>query len=119
MTTSWASLTNFQRTDLLMFSVSGNAATIEILVDGQSVEVPQGVSVAAALLLEGVVPFRYSKVDQSPRAPYCLMGVCAECLVTINDKPGQFACQIVVQQGMRINRKLPPGSASVVCGNAD
>ena len=80
--------------------------TVEIIVDGQAIPVPQDISVASALLLVGAVPFRYSQVDQLPRAPYCLMGVCAECLVTINDEPGQFACQTVVQPGMRVERNL-------------
>lgn len=95
---------NFLQTDLPMFKTASDVEKIEIAVDGKSTMVPKNVSVAAALLLAEAIPFRYSKVDQSPRAPYCLMGVCAECLVTINDEPGQFACQTNVQPGMRINR---------------
>lgn len=89
-----------------MFKSAVDVEMVEIVIDGQSKAVPQGISVAAALLLVEAVPFRHSKVDQSPRAPYCLMGVCAECLVTINDESGQFACQTTVQSGMRVDRGL-------------
>lgn len=98
---------NFLQADLLMFETAFDIEKIEIVVDGKSYMVPKDVSVAAALLLTEAVPFRYSKVDKSPRAPFCLMGVCAECLVTINEEPGQFACQTTVQSGMRIERSLP------------
>gem|GEM_PF-859990 len=102
---------SFQQSDLQMFKVPApnsleSSETVVILIDGQSVQVPRGVSVAAALLLTDIMPFRHSRVDQSPRAPYCLMGVCAECLLSINGLPGQFACQITVQDGMRIDRDL-------------
>lgn len=89
-----------------MFKTAADVNLIEITVDGQNRSVPEGASVAAALLLTEAVPFRYSLVDQSPRAPYCLMGVCAECLVTIDDQPGQFACRTIVQPGMRVDRSL-------------
>ena len=102
---------SFQQSDLQMFKVPApnsleSSETVVILIDGQSVQVPRGVSVAAALLVTDIMPFRHSRVDQSPRAPYCLMGVCAECLLSINGLPGQFACQITVQDGMRIDRDL-------------
>ncbi len=97
---------SFPQAGLVMFKTVCDNEKVEIFVDEQCSSVPEGVSVAAALLLLDAIPLRHSKVDQSPRAPYCLMGVCAECLVTIDGKPGQFACQTVVQSGMRIDRAL-------------
>jgi len=85
-----------------------NLDTIELTVDGQSYRVPDGVSVAAALLLLDLTPFRVSPVDQSARAPYCLMGVCCECLVDINGVSAQLACQVTVEPGMRVSRRLCP-----------
>ncbi|MCT7655478.1 (2Fe-2S)-binding protein [Oceanimonas sp. NS1] len=38
-----------------------------------------------------------------PRAPYCMMGVCFGCELTIDDKPGVRACMTRVRPGMRID----------------
>ena len=36
------------------------------------------------------------------RAPYCMMGVCFECLVTIDGVGNRQACLIPVSAGMRV-----------------
>ena len=85
-----------------MFKTSITDDVIEIEIDTTTVVVPVGISLAAALLLSDRIPFRYSQADGSARAPYCMMGVCAECLVTINEEPNQFSCQRRVESGMRV-----------------
>ena len=72
---------------------------------------PAGVSVAAALLAGGVHDFRSSVVSQTPRAPYCMMGVCFECLVEIDGVPARQSCLIQVQDGMQIRRQI--GAADI------
>lgn len=37
-----------------------------------------------------------------PRGPYCMMGVCFDCLVTIDGTGNQQGCQIRVRPGMRV-----------------
>jgi len=90
-----------------MFQITERTTTerLDIVVDGIVYSVPTGISVAAALLLHDIVPFRLSTVANSPRAPYCLMGVCCECLVAINGDLGQLSCQVVVEEGMKICRQ--------------
>jgi aerobic-type carbon monoxide dehydrogenase small subunit (CoxS/CutS family) len=39
----------------------------------------------------------------SPRAPYCMMGACFECLVEIDGVPSRQSCLVTVQDGMRIH----------------
>jgi predicted molibdopterin-dependent oxidoreductase YjgC len=73
----------------------------EIRVNGRAIEVPEGTSVAAAVLAAGEWRFRTS-VTGEPRAALCGMGVCFECRVTINDQPHCRSCQIVVEPGMTI-----------------
>jgi len=41
-------------------------------------------------------------VDGAPRAPYCMMGVCFECLVTIDGVGSRQACLVRVAEGMRV-----------------
>jgi len=75
--------------------------TVSILVDGRLLEVPEGITVAAALLNAGEDAFGES-VTGAPRGPVCAMGICFECRVTIDGAPGQRACLERVAPGMRV-----------------
>ena len=78
------------------------ARSVRIEVDGRPVQARQGESVAAALLVAGCVPLRHTPLSGAPRAPVCMMGVCFECLVEIDDQPNVQACMVSVRDGMRI-----------------
>ncbi|MDB5808487.1 MAG: sarcosine oxidase subunit alpha [Betaproteobacteria bacterium] len=82
------------------------AATVGMLINGTPFRAPAGCTVAAALLLAGITPTRTTPINESPRAPYCMMGVCFECLVEIDGAPNQQSCLVPVAEGMRINRQL-------------
>lgn len=83
--------------------------TVHITFDGKDVESPAGISVAAAVLGHAHAGHTCNHpVDGSPRAPYCLMGVCFECLMEINGKPDVQSCLVNVEEGMIINRQLNP-----------
>ena len=74
-----------------------------IYLDGRTTTVERGSTVAAAMLNAGVSVFRES-VSGEPRAPLCGMGVCYECMVTI-DGQRELSCQTLCQQGMRITTR--------------
>ena len=59
-------------------------------------------SVAAAMLAAGIDHCRTTPVSGAPRAPYCMMGVCFDCLVTIDGVGNRQACLVRVREGMRI-----------------
>ncbi|MBA1159271.1 (2Fe-2S)-binding protein [Microvirga sp. Marseille-Q2068] len=80
--------------------------TVTITFEGNSFTVPAGISVAAALLAGGVRDFRSSVVGQVPRAPYCMMGVCFECLVEIDGVPARQSCLVPVRDGMQVKRQV-------------
>ncbi len=82
-------------------------ARITICFEGQTIEVRANDSVAAALIASGITTTRASAVSHSPRGPYCMMGVCFECLVNINGMPNQQACMVTVSEGMQIKRMGP------------
>ncbi|MGC1547557.1 MAG: 2Fe-2S iron-sulfur cluster-binding protein [Rhodanobacter sp.] len=71
-----------------------------VVINGQSVEVVAGASVAAAMAQLGV-PFRRS-VTGEWRAPLCGMGVCFECRVQIDGMALQRACMVPVREGMQV-----------------
>ncbi|MBP2300669.1 (2Fe-2S)-binding protein [Azospirillum picis] len=100
-----------------LFSIPHTAVvkTVTIIIDGKSLTVPDGISVAAALLAGGVRDFRSTVVGKAPRAPYCMMGVCFECLIEIDGVPARQSCLVPVRDGMRIRRQ--DGAADLVTAN--
>lgn len=70
--------------------------------DGNALSGRQGDTVAAALLGNAIEACRTSVVSGSPRAPYCMMGVCFECLVTIDGVGNRQGCLVLLAEGMRI-----------------
>lgn len=79
--------------------------TVPVVLDGQTVSLPAGMSVAAGLLGIGEIISRISPSSKKPCSPHCLMGVCYECLMEINGVKRQ-ACMTEVEEGMEINRYL-------------
>jgi len=84
------------------FRTLGEGPRVRITVDGAPLDVPADTSVAAALLAGGVVCTRTTPVSGAPRAPYCMMGVCFECLVEIDGRPNRQACLCAVAAGMQV-----------------
>jgi len=79
-----------------------DGATVAVSIDGKPVRARAGDSVAAALLAAGLEHCRTTPVSGSPRAPYCMMGVCFDCLVTIDGAGNRQGCMVRVEEGMRI-----------------
>jgi len=76
--------------------------------EGRELLAPEGVSLAAALLANGETVFRESPVTGAARGPFCLMGLCFECLVQIDGQPGRQACMANVAEGMEVRRQRRP-----------
>ena len=83
---------------------SGQA--VALTVDGRPVTARAGDTVAAALLASGIDRCRTTPVTGAPRAPYCLMGVCFDCLVTIDGVGSRQACLVPVHEGMTVETQL-------------
>jgi len=82
---------------------------IEIIVDGRSVPAFPGESVAAALLATGKRAFRTTARRDEPRGAYCGIGICFDCVMTVDGQPNVRACQTRVRPGMRIETQLGHG----------
>lgn len=87
-------------------STGTGTGTVTVTFDGKALRVPKGASVAAALLAAGVERFRATPVSGAPRAPYCMMGVCFECLVEIDGVANRQSCLVPVAEGMAIRSQL-------------
>lgn len=85
--------------------INDSGIRVELFVDGNPVIARKGDTVAAALLLAGTDYFRTTPVTGAKRSPFCMMGVCFDCLVKIDGVGNQQACMIAVQAGMRVERQ--------------
>jgi D-hydroxyproline dehydrogenase subunit gamma len=85
--------------------------TVTVTVEGKPFAVTAGDSVAAAVFAAGFDHTRTSPISGFRRAPYCMMGVCFECLVEIDGVPNQQACMTPVREGMHI--KLQKGARGI------
>jgi sarcosine oxidase subunit alpha len=79
---------------------------VAITVDGKAVHASSGDTVAAALLAAGIDHCRTTPVTGAPRAPYCLMGVCFDCLVSIDGVGSRQACLVPVREGMKVETQV-------------
>lgn len=77
-----------------------SSAKVSLTVNGKSIEVAEGTSIAAAVMMAGE-PCRYS-VEGEARAPLCGMGICMECRVTVNGVANQRSCQLICAPGMEV-----------------
>ena len=100
-----------------MFKRMNNAITrpktVRLTIDGKEIVASQADTVAAAMLLAGFAYTRITPVEEKRRAPYCMMGICFDCMVEINGIPNQRACQILVQEGMRVKIQVKEGSLNI------
>lgn len=87
--------------DLRISSVL-HGVKIKIFVNGKACTAYEGESVHAALLAAGYRVLRKTPKTHQPRGLFCGMGVCYDCLVTINGAPNRRACMIQVMDRMEI-----------------
>jgi len=84
----------------------------EVTVDGVAVRVPAGQTVAAVLIAEGYQGWRRTRRLGQWRGLSCGIGVCFDCLVTLNGSPGVRACLVDARPGDEIITEEGSGFAS-------
>lgn len=83
--------------------------SVTVTVNGEPLTAYDGETVATALIAAGLHPFRRDKAGR-PRAPYCNMGVCYDCLVYVRADDGwrrQRACMTPVRPDMIVLTESP------------
>jgi predicted molibdopterin-dependent oxidoreductase YjgC len=76
--------------------------SIEVTIDGQKVHAYEGELVSTVLMAEGISIFARKHTTGRPSGLYCGMGMCYECLVTINGVSNIRACQTFAADQMVI-----------------
>ncbi|MGW1197147.1 (2Fe-2S)-binding protein [Streptomyces sp. NPDC002536] len=80
---------------------------LTVHVDGAPHPARPGQTVAAVLLSTGRVSWRETRHGGRPRGVFCGIGVCYDCLVTVNGLAGVRACRREVREGDRIETASP------------
>jgi hypothetical protein len=70
-----------------------------ITFNGKPVAHEDGQTIAAALIASGVRSWRTTRHSGRPRGVFCGIGVCFDCLVTVNGATSQRACLVVARDG--------------------
>lgn len=81
--------------------IPGAAVTLQ--VNGQPLPARRGQTVAAAMLAAGQRVLRHTRRAGKPRGLFCAMGVCFDCVMTIDGKAGVRACMTRVEDGMQVS----------------
>ncbi|HEX3779460.1 MAG TPA: (2Fe-2S)-binding protein [Pseudonocardiaceae bacterium] len=72
---------------------------MNVRVDGVTVQVRPGQTVAAVLIGLGRTSWRTTRGSGRPRGVFCGIGVCFDCLVVVNGIADVRACQRIVENG--------------------
>jgi aerobic-type carbon monoxide dehydrogenase small subunit (CoxS/CutS family) len=75
-----------------------------ITVNGQETLAYPGESLATVLLAAGWKVFRHTSLSSAPRGMFCGMGLCFDCLVTVNGQPNVRACHTPAKPGDVVER---------------
>ncbi|XBS67927.1 (2Fe-2S)-binding protein [Acerihabitans sp. KWT182] len=73
--------------------------------EGRDIPFHAGDTLATALLAAGINAFRRTALSGEQRGPYCLMGVCFECLLCVDGIDNLRACVTPARNGMKIQRQ--------------
>ena len=80
-------------------------APIAVEIDGVPVPAESGESVASVLMRQAESWSRLTPVSGAKRAPYCMMGICFDCLAEVDGTPSVQTCLTPVRDGMMIKRQ--------------
>ncbi|HEX6327143.1 MAG TPA: (2Fe-2S)-binding protein [Jiangellaceae bacterium] len=80
--------------------------------DGREMRFGPGQSVGAALIAAGVRSWRTTRVQARPRGIFCGIGVCFDCLVTVDGRPNVRACLVTAREGMDVRSQDGGGHAT-------
>ncbi|MEU7417135.1 (2Fe-2S)-binding protein [Streptomyces antibioticus] len=84
-------------------------APFTVRFDGREIEALPGRTIAAVLWSAGITAWRGTRGEGQPRGVFCGIGVCFDCLVTVNDRPNQRACLTPATPGADIRTQEGTG----------
>jgi len=83
---------------------------VRFTVDGREIEARAGEMIAAALLANDIHVFRTSPHTGEPRGPFCAVGRCPDCMMTVDGVLNVQTCMTPVREGMRVETQQGLGT---------
>jgi predicted molibdopterin-dependent oxidoreductase YjgC len=77
--------------------------------DGDAVSFTDGQTVGAALVGAGIRSWRTTRNAGRPRGLFCGIGVCFDCLITVDGEPNVRACMRLAAPGMNVSTQRGTG----------
>ena len=77
-------------------------ATVEFMLDGQTMTGFAGEPIAAALKAAGILVHRHTRKTGQPRGIFCAIGRCTDCVMIVDGVPNIRTCITPLQAGMKI-----------------
>lgn len=74
--------------------------SLTLTLDGQPITAAPGQSIGAALTDAGIRSWRTTRHGGRPRGLFCGIGICFDCLLTVDGRPNQRACLVPARDGM-------------------
>ena len=86
------------------------ASAVEIEFEGRTYRGVLGQSIAGILLANDVLDWRTTSVHQAPRGLFCGIGICFDCVLTVDGVSDVRACQRLAHGGEHVERQYfsPP-----------
>ncbi|WP_329222472.1 (2Fe-2S)-binding protein [Streptomyces sp. NBC_01485] len=84
-------------------------APFTLTFDGRVIEALSGQTIAAALWSSGVTAWRTTRNGGQARGVFCGIGVCFDCLVTVDGRPNQRACLVPAVPGADVRTQEGTG----------
>lgn len=97
------------REELAREAVVERGKPLQFFVDGETMQAYEGETIAAALTAGGRLVLRRSERTGAPRGVFCGIGICFDCLVTVEGMGRVRSCMVPVQPGMRVSLDGPAG----------
>ncbi|MFJ6655335.1 (2Fe-2S)-binding protein [Streptomyces sp. NPDC091377] len=80
-----------------------------VTFDGRELPALPGQTVAAVLWAAGITSWRTTRDAGRPRGVFCGIGVCYDCLVTVDGRPNQRACLVPAVPGAAVRTQEGTG----------
>lgn len=83
--------------------------------DGEQIRAEPGQSIGAALVAAGYRSWRTTRHGGAPRGLFCGIGICFDCLVVVNGRPGERACLTEARDGDEVAPQEGTGRDHLAC----
>ena len=86
-----------------------DVSEVNVIVNSKEIIARKGEPILAVLIASGFDSTRTTEKLAAPRGLFCGIGVCTDCLVTVNGMPNVRSCVTPVEEGMVIQTQSGRG----------